>query len=124
MSEKALFKRGSQCDVTTDQHPVTTARLLRPIGCKLFMMIFGQSLRARWVMVLAVFAVLCSDPAVVELACAGTTGCPHHAGAQQAAPGATPEAAKTVTLIAGAKSCCPGKRIVAWRGRARMFIAL
>jgi hypothetical protein len=53
-------------------------------------------------MALAICAVLWADPAVAELACTATPGCPQHAThAQQASPRAV------LSTVSGLKSCCP-----------------
>ena len=53
-------------------------------------------------MALAICAVLWADPAVAELACTATPGCPYHAAhVQQASPRAV------LPTISGLKPCCP-----------------
>jgi hypothetical protein len=63
-------------------------------------MSLARTLRLRLVMVLAICAVLWSDPAVAELVCAATPSCPHHATQIQASRLALP-------TITGTKACCP-----------------
>ena len=65
-------------------------------------MSLALTLRSRLVMALAVCAVLWSDPAVAELICAATPGCPHHAAqARISSP------ANAIPSISGVKPCCP-----------------
>ena len=62
--------------------------------------------RSRVVLVLAICALLWSDPAFAALACAHTPACPQHMGLRQAGSAAQTSFAR----IADGKPCCPMHR--------------